>query len=195
MTYRTQIHHRLPAHRQQPVPHAVPATRAYRLGRCQMLAEIGRRLADHTCTLAALRREIEEELVSIVTAPPDPTDTPGDHQLHDGQATACCDCLDFLADRRSSRATFAVHIICMMVAAFPHDYQVYLQRGKARSVEDPALSGLAGCLDLPEWYAAVDALHAEIDRTLRAGLPPSARQQALADQLLWRPGERPPCAH
>lgn len=194
MTYRTEVHHRLPALRQSPVQHAANDLRAYRLGRCEMLEDIGRRLANRDCTFAALRRQIKEQLARLTTAPADAADTPSEKQTRRGQADACRACLAFIANDESSRATLAVHIACLLIAAWPPDYRRYRHRCKAYSVEDPALPERVDCLKLPDWYDAVDALHAEIDRSQRAGLPPSAEQKTLEILLLRMPGEAAPCA-
>ena len=194
MPYRTEVHHRLPAHRPPPVPPAAQDMRAYRLGRSEMLARIATVLASHTCALAALRRQIEDELALIVTPPAAPTDTLGDRQLHSGQVAACRDCLDFLAARQASRAAFAVHIFSLIITTCPPGYREYLYRCKIGSVEDPTMPEPRNPLDLRPWYAAVDALHAEIDRTQGAGLPPSQEQKRLEVLLLRRPGEPAPCA-
>ena len=192
MPYRSTIHHRLPGHRPSPVPPAANDVRAYRLGKCEMLETIGCFLAGDDCTLAALRCQIEDRLAEL--SAPATAATPADRQRRLGQAGACRACLDFIADRRSSRATLAVHIVCLLITTWPPDYREYRRRCKTGSVEDPALPERPNCLTLCAWYAAVDALHAEIARTQRAGLPPSQNQMRLETLLLRTPGEPIPHA-
>lgn len=201
MPYQSTVHHRAPADSPAAVEPTPYDKRTYRLSRCEMLDQFGCLLAKDHCTPDALRRQIEDQLDCLTkeAVAADRTYSPARGRLvrtpaWQGQVSACRDCLNFIAGSESSRATLAVHIVSLLFAAWPPDYREYRRRCNPGAVEEPGLPAPRRCLKLRAWYRAVEALHAEVDRTQRAGMPPSQAQKTLEGLLLLAPGERMPQA-
>ena len=111
-----------------------------------------------------------------------------------GRADACRICLRWIDFDLLAPPALDRHIARAMVAAWPHDYRQYRRRWRELAAQHPTARTSPSCLQLRSWYELVDALHAEMYRTHRAGEPTSERQQLLELLLLHRPGEPTPHA-
>jgi hypothetical protein len=195
-TTTTTVHHRLPPSVRLGLEHKTGFTRAYRLGKSEILWIFLCLLREQHYSPITLRRQIMGQLDYLDFAGPEALEIAENEWYYEeflGRADACRTCLRWIDFEKLDGEPLDRHIADAMFAAWPPDYQEYRRRWGEYEARFPAQCATVCCLPLRDWYGIVDSLHREIYRTRRTGLPPSERQKALENLLLCRPGERMPC--
>lgn len=188
--------HRLPPTVRLRLQHRMCLTRAYRLGKSETYWIFLCLLHEQRYSPTDLRRQIMGQLDYLEVAGPEALEVAENGWCYEeflGRADACRACLRWIDFDWLEDAALARQIARAMVAAWPRDYREYCRRQAAWHARFRIPGTPHRRLPLRDWYTIVDSLHAEIYRSRRAGLPPSEKQQALANLLLCRPGEPIPC--
>ena len=171
--------------------------RAYRLGKCETLCDLHYLLVDEHYSTRDLQQEIVLRMCDLSRR--DAAALLGHKHLPQmqecqGVADACIYCFDLIAVQKLHPYALSQALAEGVFAIWPPDYLAYRRRCEELADQDPLRADMIACLELREWYAAVDALDVEIACAELSGLPPSAEQLALEAVLLYPTREYAACA-
>jgi hypothetical protein len=183
--------HRHEAAYGRPVLHAAPETRAYVIARSTLLGEAAALAANENCDADDLRTFI---LMRYLGCRETPHKAPNHAEYLAGYESACW-AVSYEIDIRDLAGRPLVDALLEKLrATLPPDYHAYLARYHACRTQDPHFGEKLPRLELPAWYARVDALAAAAARCRELGQATNRLRDRLRRELLCKPGARDPHA-